>query len=127
MKRLEVIARVRDPIRFKPEPPDHLQNALEVSSLFRLWVGVIVSEITVSAVMGCIAEIDEDSFGVTDMQESVWFRWETSEDLPTCSGKVLLPKMGVNLGVPSRFVKLAEETFFENSPLCCFRRCGGGF
>lgn len=71
-----------------------------------------------SAVVGSIAKIDENGLGMTDMEEPIWLWWEPSEDLPTCSREVLFPEMRVNLGVPSRFVKLAKETLLEDSSLC---------
>lgn len=49
--------------------------------------------------MGGITEIHENSLGMSDMQITIWFRWEPGVNNTTCCRDMLVAKMGMELGV----------------------------
>jgi hypothetical protein len=83
IKLIEIIARIRDLPRLVPQPPHHLQNTFEIPRLLCFRVRVVVSQITAPAMVSRIPKVDEDRFGVADVQEAVRFGWETGLNLAT--------------------------------------------
>ena len=110
---LKVVARVRDLPRLVPQPPDHLEDALEVARLLLLRVRVVVAEVALAVVVRGEAEVDEDGFGVADVQVAVGLGREARPDLTAGGGEVLFAEVGVDLGVLARFVEGAEEALLE--------------
>ena len=115
---LEVIARVRDLPRLEAQPPHSLQDALEILSLLCLWIGIVVAQVASAVVERGIAKVDEDGFGVADVQVAIGLWRETGVDESLGPSKVLLAEMWVNLRVASGLVQASEEAFCEDG----FRR-----
>lgn len=110
---VKVIAGVSDFPRFVTQPSNHLQDTLEIHGLLLLGVGVVVPQVTLSVMVGSIAEVDEDGFGMTDMKEAIRLRRETGPNLASRSSEMLFSEAGMDLRVLSRLVERAKEPFFE--------------
>lgn len=122
VKLVKVVAGICNFPRFKPKPPDRLQNAFKVSSLLRFGIGVVKPKITLAPMMCCVSEIDENGLGMSDMQVPVRFWREPSVHNPARSSKMGFTEMRVNLRVPARFMEVSEKTFRKYRSRC--RRLG---
>lgn len=89
VKLRKVVAGVCNFPGLEPQPSYHLQDALKVPALLRLWVRVIVAEVALAAVELRITEVDEDCLGVPNVQEAIWLGWEASEDAAAGVSEVL--------------------------------------
>lgn len=122
---VEIVARIRDLPGLVPKPSNDLEDALHVSNILRLRVGIVEPKVAFTLVMSCIAEIHEDCFRVADVQITVWLWWKTSPHLSFRSVKMRFAEMWMDLWVPSRFVQISQETFFKDAAPWCYR-CGCG-
>ena len=61
-----------------------------------------------------IAEVNEDSFGVPDMKETIGLGRETCPDVSSRGSEMLISKVRKNLGVSPRLVKCSQKPFFEH-------------
>ena len=111
---VEVVTGVRDLPWLETQPSYSLQDALKVPALLCLRVGVVVTQITLSAVERCITEVHEDSFRVTDVEEAVRFRREPCVYDSLGGSEMLLAEVCVNLRVLTDFVKVSKEAFREH-------------
>ena len=64
---VEVVARVSNIPWFETEPADHLENALEVEGFLCFGIRIVVPPVAVSAMMSCVAEVDEDGLGMPNV------------------------------------------------------------
>ena len=101
---VKVVTRVRDLPRFKAQPTNYLQYTLKVYRFLCLGVRVIVPQITPSTVMRSVPKVDEDGFGVPDMQISVRLWWKARMHQPTRCLEVRVTQRRGNLWVLPRFV-----------------------
>ena len=61
-----------------------------------------------------VAEVDEDGFGVADVEVAVGLGREARPDLAAGGGEVLFAEVRVDLGVLAGFVEGAEEALLED-------------
>ena len=108
---VKVIAGICDLPWLESKPSDCLENTLKVTPFFRLWIGIVVSKITLAAVVCSISEINKDRFGVSDVKEAVGFWRESCIDDTARRSKMGFSEMRVNLRVSSRFVQVTKESF----------------
>lgn len=64
--------------------------------------------------MGSVAKVDENSFGMTDVEITVWLGRKTSPHFAVSRCKVSFPKGKAGLGIFAGFVERSEKTFFKN-------------
>lgn len=69
--------------------------------------------------MSGVPEVDEDGFGVANVEEAVGFRWESSDDFAVRGGEVGISHRGFDLRVASWLMKFAKETFLEEGAFGC--------
>ena len=110
---LEIVTRVGDSVGFKTKPPNTLQYALKVDAFFCFRIGVVIPQIALAVMMCGIAEVDEDSFAMANMKESIWLRRKARVDPPASSSQMSLTQTGMELRIASRLVELAKESFLE--------------
>lgn len=67
IKTLKVIGGMGNLIGLKAKPFDNLEDGREVALFFSFRVGVVVAEIALATVVAGEAEVDGDSFAMTDM------------------------------------------------------------
>ena len=103
----EVVARICNFPRFEAEPPNHLKNTLKISGFLLFRVRIVISQVTLAAVVGRISEIDKNGFRMADMKISVRFWGETRPNLAPCGSKMSVSEVGVDLGISTRFVELS--------------------
>lgn len=141
---LEVVTRVRDLVRFKPEPSNGLEDLVKVDLLLCLRVRVVVAEVAVSTVVLGVAKVDSDRFRVsnllsiistdsrrpplegTHVEETIGLRRESSEDLALGSEEMLDHPLGVDLLVLSRLVQSSEPSSPKDLFRCCFLHLDSG-
>ena len=111
---VEIVTGVRDLPRLEAQPTDGLQDALKIPPFLRLRVCVVVPEVTMPAIVGSVAEVDEDGFRVSNVKETIRFWREPCVDDAFCRREVLLAKMRVDLGVPADLVQVTQEALREN-------------
>ena len=63
------------------EPGDHVKDAGEELLLLLLRVGVVVAQEGDAVVRLGVPEVDVDGLGVSDVKDSVRFRWKPSSNL----------------------------------------------
>jgi len=110
----KIVTRICDLPRFVSQPADHLQDALEIPSFLLLWIGIVIPQITPPIIVRSVSKVDEDCFGMSDVEITVGLWGETSPHLSASGSQVSFTEMGKNLGIAARFMKCSKEAFFEN-------------
>ena len=64
---LEMIARMSNLVRFVSQPPNRLENLIEVNLFLRFRIRIVESQITISTMIFSEAEIDGDSFRMPNL------------------------------------------------------------
>mmetsp|Transcript_2941 Transcript_2941/g.11232 ORF Transcript_2941/g.11232 Transcript_2941/m.11232 type:complete len:297 (-) Transcript_2941:584-1474(-) len=90
---VKVLRRVGHFPRFESKPFNHIFDALKVLVLLLRWIGVIVAQVAVASLFGCMSEGEIDCLCVSNVQETIWLWWETSHDLSTGYLLVFLEQM----------------------------------
>lgn len=121
---VEVVAGVGYFPRLVSQPSNHFQDTLEISSLFFLRIGVVVSEIALAVVVCSITKVHKDRLGMSDVEVTIGFRRETGPDSAASRRKVGITELGVDLRVSTWLVKVTKEALLEYGPLRRGRLCG---
>eukprot|EP00043_Microstomoeca_roanoka_P006569 m.63982 g.63982 ORF g.63982 m.63982 type:complete len:341 (-) comp13472_c0_seq1:92-1114(-) len=58
------------------QPADITQNTMEKFFFLSVWVCVIISKVAFASTLLCKGEVEIDGFGMTDVENTVWLRWE---------------------------------------------------
>lgn len=72
IKTLEVVRGMGYLIGLKAEPFNNLEDSCEVAFFLGFWIGVVVAEVALTAVVAGEAEVDGDGFAVADVQVAIW-------------------------------------------------------
>ena len=111
----KVITGISDLPRFKPQPADHLEDALKIPSLLFLWIGIVVPQITLSMMVRGVSEVNKNCFGVSNMEITVGLWGETSPHLSASRCQMSFTEVRMDLRIFARFMKQSEESLFEYS------------
>ena len=88
VKFLEVVRRGGSCNWLVAEPSDNLCDVIDVLLALLIWIGIIIAKIRVATILLCDFEIKTNSFGVSNVQVSVWLRRESGNNLATSSGSM---------------------------------------
>jgi len=100
----KVITRVGDLPRLITKPSHCIQDTLKIPRFLCFRISIVVPEIALAAMECCIAKVDKNGFRMSNVEIAVGFRRETRPDCATGRGEMLLPEMGMDLGVFARLV-----------------------
>ena len=70
------VVKVTTPV--EAEPLDRFDDGIDILLIFFFGVGVIETEVTDATVITGKTEVKADALGMTDMEVSIRFRWESS-------------------------------------------------
>ena len=90
VKLLEVVTRISDCKRLIAEPSNILLDMINEFMIFLAWVCIIKSKVGLSTVLLGDGEVKSDGLSVTNVQITIWLRWESSENLAFGECLVLL-------------------------------------
>jgi len=120
---LKVVRRISDIRWSESKPFDNLQDGDKVSLLFSLGIRIVVTKVAVSIVSFGESKVDVDSFGVTNVQESIGLGRESCDVFTAGGLEVLRHQFRFDLGILAGLVQPSEFSFKEHVGHIEDRRC----
>src|SRR5205814_1516612 len=72
VKLLEVVRRIEETVPLEAQPLHVFHDRFNVLGFFFRWIGVVKTQVALTAKLGGQPEVEADSFGMADVQVAVW-------------------------------------------------------